>query len=141
MGGILSEGLPAVSWSVKRIAEKEGSQHPTDIGMLASLHALAEMVAVAPFEMLDSALDQLLMLMSNLPPDAALPILSELIARRPDAIALSLEAGTRLGGRVRHIEKALYVQYLFSPKRVELMTESTQLFLKSIRGNATPEMV
>lgn len=26
--------------------------------MLASLHALAEIVAVAPFEMLDSALDQ-----------------------------------------------------------------------------------
>lgn len=141
MGGVLTESQPAVNWAVKRIAIKEGSPHPTDLGMLANLHSLAEMVSSAPVEMLDSALDQLLSLMSDVPPDAALPILSRLISRRPDAISLSVEAGGRLGGRVRHIEKALYVQFLFSARRVQVLTESTQLFLKSIRGNSDPEMI
>lgn len=135
----LGANAPSIRWSTQQIAAAEGIDHPSDLGLIADLHRLAETVAMAPPEMLDAALDDLVDLMGLLPPDAVFPVLSQVIDKRPDAIKRAVADGSRVGRRVAHMERTVFVAALFFPARVAAMTRATNRVLESLRGSE-PEL-
>lgn len=135
--GRLSRLNPAVNWATREISRAEGMPHPTNAGKIAAMRDLAVMVAEAPDAMLDAAMDELFDLLKCMPADAILPILSELLVRRPGVIQQAMIDRTSVGGRVSHIEKSLFIAYLFSPQRVRKMVEATNTCLTGLRGRET----
>lgn len=137
---ILDRGAAPVRYATKAIAEGEQSPHPADVGLIAQMREIAELVAAAPDSMLEAAVGELFDLMKLVPPDAALPLIATLVSRRPDMIEKAIASKTAVGHRVLHIEKALYIAYLFAPARVKLMACAAESFKSYLRGSPA-EMV